>query len=199
MVIAEYNGAINRLPNVAPQREVVELQTSIRAFHNGPLQLATNLAATPPMTQETANAVGVAGLASFAGGFVLGGPFGFLMGVAGVVAGLSAATTTPQGRLEQANEYDRFRERGHLVARLRQLQNQIDLEVLTVEGQPTVSKTYKFGTGRLAYDWIYSGPIYWKNPLNVMLKDPDGNILEIASLPRLNIDHRPTPDSIPTW
>lgn len=205
LVVTEYEGSRNSGPLEGPLQTILQLQTPIKAWHKNYVELqihetSSYVGGTRRQAESTVGAVWVI----CGGAFVFGGPI--LCATAVAVTGYVLAKRTAffQMLVGQEREfeldYDRYKERYHILSNLDHIDHSIDIEVHPLAGQRGSVKTYAFASGHFAHAWVSVHEVqFCKNPLVVFVKDEEGRIREMASLPALQNDHSGYPlEEIPT-
>lgn len=184
-VIIYYHGSKYPMPLQAPEQQVVEFDTSIKAWHDGPLRLVTQIPSISVRNNEklftgiwfsAISAIASFSFPGFAGRCLVGISVASLLCVSDTWIG---GPSTPE--LERYQ--DCIRERKAIMERLELIEGSVAIEVLPGRHDGTV-KTYDFSRGHFAKAWaVEHQDQYCGNPLKIIVRDSGNRILEIAESP----------------
>ncbi len=197
IIVKQYNWSKYSTPELAPLQQIVEHESSIMAWHTGPLKLVTHI----PSAKGTGEQLLIFGIALSSIGFVASKAMipanplnvgGFLWMVSFFVTGAILTNCMRAGVDGEGRRFDRridrFKERAAMIDRLDLIEEPVAIQVLPGETGEIGSKTYVFFQGRLAKKWAtdHSTQIS-RNPLKIIVTDKNEKILEIAESPGKNL------------
>ncbi len=189
IIVSEYQGSRYPVPQQAPQQQMVELYTPIRAWHNGQFKLAT--LAHPITVDEVRAGSNILTLMGTEAGLVVSIIASSPWIALGTAAFFAYKTLANRG-LTIDPEDNIFKERSLMLINLQQIDDPIAIERTPFPGSNEILKTYDFANGQLASAWASNqGAAYWRNSFEIIVRDSNGQVKEIASMPELRNNHRP--------